>query len=267
MADAFFLPEEPGPAGARFTSTALTRGPWDNRFQHGGPPAALLAGALDAWGEDASDWFLSRLSVELLRPVPLAPVEVRVRADKLGRTVQRLTAELWSGERLVLAAVGLRTRRRDLGDPGQSEVPASLWPEPAGCLPLHFDFFRHEVGYHRAIELRLAHGAWGTTPIGVWTRPTVPLVAGRPTSAVERLVILADAQSGMGVPLDPQRWSFVNPDMHVFFGRDPVGDWLGFDIESTSGGHGSGLAQSAVRDARGIVARSIQTLVVGPRTG
>jgi len=267
MPQAFFLPEDPDPSGSTFLASELTRGPWDNRFQHGGPPSALVAGALDRWGEDAPDWFLARLSVELLRPVPLGRVEVRVSAQKLGRSVQRLSAELWAGDRRLLVAAGLRMRRRDLGASGLSELPVSAWPEPGDCPPLHFDFFRHEVGYHRAIELRLAHGAWGATPIGVWTRPTVPLVAGRPTTALERLVILADAQSGMGVPLDPQRWSFVNPDMHVFFGRDPVGDWLGFDIESTSGGHGSGLAQSAVRDARGVVARSIQTLVVGPRTG
>src|SRR3954454_13183464 len=31
----------------RFVPTGLTRGPWDRRFQHAGPPAALLARAAE----------------------------------------------------------------------------------------------------------------------------------------------------------------------------------------------------------------------------
>jgi hypothetical protein len=46
------------------------------------------------------------------------------------------------------------------------------------------------------------HGAWGVTPVGFWTRPRLPLIAGEQTSPLEALMLLADAQSGMGVPLD-----------------------------------------------------------------
>ena len=36
------------PDGDRFVPTGLTRGPWDRGFQHAGPPAALLAHAVEA---------------------------------------------------------------------------------------------------------------------------------------------------------------------------------------------------------------------------
>ncbi len=258
MTGAFFAAE-----GDHFVATELTRGPWDNRFQHGGPPSALVTGTLERFGEDASRWFLARIHLELLRPVPIGPLTVEIQPERLGRTVQRLSATLLAGDVAVLRAAALRIRR----GPGESSTSgaASSWPEPEECPRLVFDFFQHEVGYHRAVDLRTAHGAWGRTPIGIWTRPSVALVEGRPWTPRERVVALADAQSGMGVPLDPQEWSFVNPDLSVFFERDPVGDWVGFDVRSTANVHGSGLSQSELRDAMGTFGRSAQTLVVTPR--
>lgn len=259
MDEAFYLPD-----GEGYQSTSLTRGPWDNRFQHGGPPAALLAGAMAQWGEDYEAYALARVSIELLRPVPLARLLVTVRALRLGRSVQRLSATLSADGTELLRATGLRIRRNALDLPARSPSELSAWPDPESLPVFTFPFFRHEVGYHQAIDLRIAHGQWGQTPIGVWTRPVVPLVAGRMTHPVERVMIIADAQSGMGVPLDPTHYSFINPDLTVYFEREPRNDWLGFDIRSVANGHGGGLSQSAIRDRTGLFGRSAQSLVVRP---
>lgn len=258
MHPAFYLPE-----GDAFVATPLTRGPWDDRFQHGGPPAALVTGAMARFGEDAAAWFLARVNIELLRPVPIGRVTLDLQPERLGRGVQRLRVELAVDGRVVLLARGLRIRRSPTDVPPVPPPPA--WPAPLDCPALHFSFFRHEVGYHQAVQLHVAHGAWGSTPIGVWGRPRIPLVEGRPTLPRERLMILADAQSGMGVPLDPMRWSFVNPDLTVYFERDPGDGWLGFDIRSTACSAGVGLAQSAIRDPHGLCARSAQSLFITPR--
>ena len=61
LPDAFYLAD----AGA-FEATELTRGPWGD-VQHGGPPAALLAGAMEAFGDGAGERVLVRVGVELLR--------------------------------------------------------------------------------------------------------------------------------------------------------------------------------------------------------
>src|SRR3981081_160852 len=47
--DAFFVRDR-----SRLMATALTRGPWSNEHQHGGPPAALLAGAMERAGDAAA---------------------------------------------------------------------------------------------------------------------------------------------------------------------------------------------------------------------
>lgn len=255
--DAFYLRD-----GDTFVATELTRGPW-SPHQHGGPPAALVATAFDAHGDDAEDWFVARLNYELHRPVPIGRLAVEVRSVRKGRTVERLEAALVADGKTVLTAQCLRIRRRP--SPTPEPPPVATWPAPEDCEVFVFPFFTHEVGYQAAVELRVAHGTWGSTPVGMWTRPKVPLVRGEPTSALARLVTLADAQSGMGVPLDPMQWSFINPDLGIYFERDPVGPWIGFDIRSSASTHGSGLCQSGVRDLHGGVARSAQTVVVQPR--
>ena len=49
--------------------TPATAGPWSRSAQHGGPPAGLLTRALE--GLLTPDQFLSRISVDLLGPVPV----------------------------------------------------------------------------------------------------------------------------------------------------------------------------------------------------
>lgn len=247
----------------RWIPSVLTRGPWDDRFQHGGPPCSLLAGALAAFGgPDAPP--VSRLWFELLRPVPIAPLTVEVAVERAGSTVQRLRGTLSAAGTPHIVARALRIHRRALTIPA-APTPTP-WPDPETLPPFEIPFFPNPVGYHRAVELRVARGNWGTTPIRVWARPRVPLIAKERTTPLQALVLLADAQSGMGPPLDPSEFSFVNPDLAVALERPPEGSWFGFDVRSVAGAHGAGLSQSAVRDARGEVARCSQSLVIAPRT-
>lgn len=249
--------------GDCFLPTPLCRGPWRSDAQHGGPPAALLAAALEEAGGGRHGAFVARLSFGLLRPVPLSPLRLQLDPPRGGRTVQRQRAWLEQGGEVVLEAEALRIRREPQALP--PPPPTAPWPDPEGLPRLRFGFFQDPVAYHRAIDLRLVSGLWGATPIALWARIRVPLVAGLPTSPLAALVCLADAQSGMGVPLDPLTHSFVNPDLNVLLERDPEPGWVGFDIRSVAGPQGSGLSQSALRDHRGELGRSAQCLVVSPR--
>ena len=85
MSSAFYVSE-----GGRFVSTELTRGPWDPDTQHAGPPAALIGRALEQLPVTPSDtrpgapgseraWFIGRITFEILRPVPIAPLTRRGR--------------------------------------------------------------------------------------------------------------------------------------------------------------------------------------------
>ncbi len=254
LPDSFYVRD-----GDTFVSTPLTRGPWDVRFQHGGPPAGLLVRALTAPGFQLVRW-----TIGLLRPIPIAPLTITV-DDGRGRTAQRPVAQLFADGVLVAEARGIRIRRTDTGL--RPPAPPPAWKAPDDLPVLPFDFFPDPVGYHRAISMRVVHGAWGASPIGVWARVDVPLVAGTPTSPREQLAILADAQSGMCSAVDPAQYGFVNPDLTAYVERDPEphAGWFGFDIRFTVNATGSGLAQSEVRDGAGVVARTAQSLVIDPR--
>src|SRR5690348_15157491 len=81
------------PDGSVLIPTALTRGPWDPSHQHAGPPSALLARAIErAAGIDGGR--IARVAVDILRPVPLEPLEVQARVVRPGRRVELLEAVL-----------------------------------------------------------------------------------------------------------------------------------------------------------------------------
>ena len=104
------------PAGAHFVATESTRGPWSREHQHGGPPAALLARAMEQLvGDDA---LLTRLTFDFVRPVPIAAFTVRAEVVRAGAKVRRLQATLATADG---AAVAHEVSRRELSLPKLDE--------------------------------------------------------------------------------------------------------------------------------------------------
>ena len=98
MSSAFYVSE-----GGRFVSSELTRGPWNPDTQHAGPPAALIGRALEQLPVTPSEsrpgapgseqaWFIGRITFEILRPVPIAPLTVEAEVVRPGRSVELLAA-------------------------------------------------------------------------------------------------------------------------------------------------------------------------------
>ncbi len=63
------------PTATATSATELTRGPWDPGAQHAGPPSALLGREIERL-PDAGEFQVGRVTFEILRPVPIAPVAV-----------------------------------------------------------------------------------------------------------------------------------------------------------------------------------------------
>src|ERR1700753_2267363 len=110
MADAIF--ERRGDA---FWATELARGPWDPNAQHGGAPAALLAGELERH-EPQPQLRIARITYELLKPAPLGELHVQTTIVRPGKRVQLLEATLTTpdGSELVRARA-VRVARAPLG--------------------------------------------------------------------------------------------------------------------------------------------------------
>lgn len=237
-------------------------GPWDPEFQHGGPPAALLAGAAERFGADASSFAVVRVTVELLRPIRLIPLRVSVSPIRLGRQAQWLQVELTADAQPVAQATVVRIAREELSVPPGATRPEPAPPGPEGQPDFAFSFFRSDEGYHRAVDIRIADGEWGKGPCTAWMRPRFPLVDGEPSSPLERSMIVADASNGLAPALPIHDFAFINPDLTVHFQRPPEGEWLALAARSVPESIGTGLVQSKLFDQRGEVGRCLQSLVV-----
>ena len=247
--------------GQEYVPTELTRGPWDPGAQHAGPPAALLGRAIEAPGR-----LIGRITIEVLRPIPLTPVSVAHRVARPGRNVELVEAVLAEarGERRELArAAAWRMLPQD-GLPEADPGPPPPGPDAGSVQPF---FPTGELaGYHTAMDVRFVRG--GFTELGpavAWFRMRHPLVAGEETSPLARLLVAADAGNGISGTLDFRRYVFINTELTVHLVREPTGEWVCLDAVTHPGDRGAGLAESVLLDERGRLGRAAQALFVRRR--
>jgi hypothetical protein len=258
--DAFYVSDE-----GVFVSSELTRGPWDPGAQHAGPPAALIARELERATDP--DWQLGRITYEILRPVPIAPLRVEVAVRRPGRSVQLLSAALTDldGEPLMTASAW-RIATQETEIPPELDTSSDAVPGPQRGKAKEFFDTGQAVGYHTAMEYRFVVG--GFTDLGpalVWLRPRHPLVAGEEMTPLQRVMIAADSGNGVSATLDLGRYIFINVDLSVHLHRLPQGEWIGLDAVTLPEPHGIGLADSVLHDERGPIGRALQTLLVRER--
>jgi len=250
--------------GDRFVSTNLTRGPWSAEHQHAGPPAALVARAIEALEPDGL--LVARFTLEVLRPLPLVPLRVETRMVKSGRRVQLVEASLLGDDDAELArASAWRIRPADEPVPEVGlEPPALPGPETSPESALYEPPWGES--YFTATEWRLAGGAIAAPgPAAVWIRMRVPLVAGEEPSPLARVLVAADSANGISWELPWDTHLFVNTDLTVHLARMPEGEWVCLDARSRIGPRGIGLSESVLWDERGWIGRGAQSLLVSPR--
>ncbi len=243
----------------------LTRGPWDPGAQHGGAPAALVGWALERV-QPGADMRVARVTLELLRPVPIGELRVETELVRPGRRVQLVAVRLWAGATLTVQALALRIRRAEGVAPATPAGPAAPAPLPG---PRARATLRSDSGRSfpdDGCELRFARGDYREPgPAVVWIRLAAPLVGGETPSGLQRVLAAADFGNGASAVLDWSTQLFINPDLSVHLERDPEGEWICLDAETTIGADGTGLATSTLYDERGRIGRAVQSLYVDRR--
>jgi hypothetical protein len=258
--DAFYEPD-----GEFFAATELTRGPWDPGAQHAGPPAALLAHAIEAL-PDAELFQVGRVTCEILRSVPIAPVRVSAEVVRPGRRVQMVEAELSDGEQVLMRARAWRIRVAAVELPAEALAAAPPPPGPEQGAEVEFFPTGQELGYHSAMECRFLSGGFVEPgPATVWLRMRQPLVGGEEPTPLQRTMVAADVGNGVSATLDYRRFLFINVDLTVHLERMPVGEWVCVDAVTLPQANGVGSAESVLSDRQGRIGRAVQTLLISER--
>ncbi len=247
-------------------ATELTRGPWDPGAQHAGPPSGLLGRELErvAGGEGFQ---IARVTLEILRPVPIGEVRVEAEVVRPGRSVQMLEASLAGadGEKLIVAR-SWRIRTGEIAIPGDVVTTPEAPPGPEeGDVPGFFETGQ-SVGYHTAMEWRSVGGGFlEPGPATVWMRMGCELVAGEEPTPLQRTLVAADVGNGISAVLDWRRFVFINVDLTVHIERMPEGEWVCVDAVTLPQRNGIGTAESVLSDERGRIGRAAQALLISER--
>lgn len=255
--------------GALYVPTELARGPWTPDAQHGGAPAALLATLVERF-EGGEALLVARLTIELLRPVPISPLTVRSRWLRQGKKVQLVEVSLLSGDTEVARCAALRMRRADIALP--AELPHTAPPPPPANGASSMPPWAASVGYRAfhsvGVEHRFIAGTFEEPgPATDWIRLRVPLIDGEETSPLSRVAAAADFGNGVSWVLHRSHgYSFINPDLTIYVYRYPAGEWVCLDAVTRVGPNGVGLAESLLFDEQGPIGRSAQSLLIDHST-
>ncbi len=247
----------------QYQPTEATIGPWSAKLQHGGPPSALLAHALRVY-PSPNNLLVSRITIEILAPVPLTECEIIVEPVRGGRRIELLKAQYISEGKVYLIAHAWRLEAL----PGISEAihePFTL-PDLPDPQPLSWYAGIDYFPYLHALEWRYSSGSFDQLgPATVWARPRILLIEGHEINGFESLILLIDSANGISAELEFQKWSFVPVDMTVGLYRQPAGPWFGMSARTVIENNGIGQTTTTAFDQSGSVGHSMHTLFVRPR--
>ncbi|MGJ8669343.1 MAG: thioesterase family protein [Oceanococcus sp.] len=256
MSDSFYTS-----AGDHFLATAHSRGPWHSDYQHGGPPAALIARGV----EQVSDGMhVARIHIDLLKPVPIAELSLSIQESTGGkrrRILQAQVHDVASGQCVAQAnALLLRKERIELG--GLPEHPPKTPISPSASHDCGFEFFRDAVSYETAMHMKRSTPSPTPGRGQMWMKPKIALLDEEPASALQRIFLACDSGSGVSMALDPRRYSFLNTDLNVSIRRYPQGEWVCLDARTHFQDFGLGLCETLIWDEHGVVATATQNLLL-----
>jgi Thioesterase-like superfamily len=253
------------PDGDSLVPTEVSRGPWSPDSLHGGPVAAAVARSIEGiTGDDGMA--LTRLTLDLLRPVTTAPITVVSRVTRPGRKVQVVETVVTQSGAEVTWARSLRIRVDPTLAPVVASTPEDAAPEgPASGVVMGTLETDYPAFHNQGMEIRFVGGRFERNgPSTAWFRLACPVVEGETPSPVQRAVAAADFGNGISAELDFRSHLFINPDLTVFLMRPPVGEWVCLDARTRFGSPGIGSAESVLWDEEGRIGRAVQNLFVDP---
>ena len=246
-----------------FESTEYTGSNWDQSIQHGSPPLALMTKLIEEQAPPGMR--IGRLVLDILGPIPVAPVRVRAWVQRPGARISLLAAEMSAtrpdgSERTVAGVSAWLLATGDTVDIATDRYP----PIAEGEADPTRHAWQGAPGYLDSIRwVRQRAGDAGAAVS--WLSPLVSLVDGDDVTDMQRLAMVVDSANGAGAALDPDEFLFMNTDTAVHLHRVPRGNDFGLRARASIGPDGIGVCNAEIFDRQGFIGTSAQTLLVQRR--
>ncbi|HLF79154.1 MAG TPA: thioesterase family protein [Dehalococcoidia bacterium] len=246
--DAFFEPD-----GDQFLPTPHARGPWDPNSLHGRVIGGLLGRTFEQRYGDETLQF-ARLTVDLFRLPPMAPLQIETQMVREGRRIRVVDGVVSSNGTEIARGRGVLLRRT--GQPAGEVWSPPNWDVPPPEAIEDSEGFFSGIWETRAIRR--------TEQKRTWLRETRLLIAGEALTPFVRCAVAADfanpfANSGSA------GLSFVNADITLYLHRLPAGEWLGFEVASHQSSDGISVGETTLYDVQGAIGKSIVCGVANQR--
>ncbi|MDQ0380902.1 thioesterase family protein [Amycolatopsis thermophila] len=246
--------------GDQLVPDAVSRSWWNPQMIHGRLLGGLAARALER-AQAAPGLHFSRLTVDLFRNAPLAPVSVETVRVRDGRRIRVADALVHGANGLVARATAVLLRSGEQPSAAVPSTPAwdapppeELWePREHGWAIWRFDERNRPLTESRGAGRRRA-----------WLRESRELVAGEALSPFVRAALAADTASPLAHASE-HSLDFINADYTLSLSRLPLSDAIG--VEST--GHlsedGIAVGHCTLHDTAGPIGFCHTTALANPR--
>jgi hypothetical protein len=251
--------------GDTLVPASFATSPW-GPVLHGRLIGGLTARAAEQARAADPELACSRLTVDLFRSVPLAPIKVVTRPVRTGRRIAVLDVTIEQDDGLVGQGRVVLLRRSE--QPAGNFRPAPAWDAPTP----------QQLGSPQPATSRRWTAPWeswrvgsqdtpgGMMGDGLWIRDTHPLITGEQLTPLVRLAMAADLSSPVSNSSD-RGLSFINADYTVYLGREPEGEYVGIQPAAHISDRGVAAGHCVVHDLRGPVGFVTTAAVANPTMG
>lgn len=250
--------------GNIYNPTEKAAGPWGPTMLHGGSTGGLLGHAMEqASGRD--DLHFTRLTVDMFRPVPMAPLTVESRVIRDGKRVQVLEATVIGNGKEVAKGTALKLVPQAVEVPEPAVPPANVLASPDDIESM--SLFGSQAaenfppGLHLNLLVKRICGFGGTGEGEAWFRMPVPVVEGVENSPFVHISTLSDFGNGLGQLYVKNSAGSINADITLYLHRIPEGDWVGFKSKAVMQDHGIGVITTQLYDLQGLVGSISQAIM------
>ena len=242
-----------------FRATKHAGGPWAPDMLQGSATTALMTREIERLSNE-SGFAVRRLSFDLWRPAGLRAFATKADMLRDGRKAKTVQVRLMDGEIEIGRCSALLTVQSDESpvDPFAHRTIVDTPPE-AGMPPPAFA--QKWSRYFQNVSVRLIEGALEKPgPAAAWMRLDAPLVEGQRNTPLLQAVQAADFSSGVAQIVDLREWTFINPDISLYFFRAPEDEWILIRAATRVGANGAGLTTATLSDRKGPFAEVMQAM-------